>query len=62
MAKAGKKYAEAVKAFDQAKLYDAAEAIDILKNWIQPNLMKPLNWLSILTLIRNMRISRCAVR
>lgn len=31
MAKAGKKYAEAVKAFDQAKLYDAAEAIDILK-------------------------------
>ena len=31
MAKAGKKYAEAAKSFDSQKLYDAAEAIDILK-------------------------------
>ena len=31
MAKVGKKYAEAAKSFDSQKLYDAAEAIDILK-------------------------------
>lgn len=31
MAKVGKKYADALKSFDAQALYDAAEAIDILK-------------------------------
>ena len=60
--KRGKKYLEAVKAFDKAQQYDLTEAIEIVKKMLQLNMTKQSNFISEQVVMVVMQNSRSVVR
>ena len=60
--KRGKKYQDAVKAFDKANLYDVADAISIVKKNATANLTKQSNFILEPVVMDVMQSSRSVVQ